>query len=81
MDINSVQQNHVFLVISGIDNDNVILCISCTVIKFNKVDVYNRFPLEVAVPYKTALSHSILTGLLINVCIYLCIFERNDFIV
>ena len=51
------------------------------VLSFNKAYFYNRYPLEVAVPSKTALSHSLLTGLRINICINICISERKDIVV
>ena len=34
--------------------------------------------LEVTVPYETVLLHGLMTGLRIDICIYICISERDN---
>ena len=43
--------------------------------------VYNHSLLEVAVPSMNALWHGLITGLRIDIFIYICISERNNLVV
>ena len=56
----------------------VVLCIKEKLTHHKNLYVYNPSPCDVAVPYKTELSHSFLTGLGIDICMYICISERDD---
>ena len=63
-------------------NDSVmktlVLCVKEKLPHHNNLSVYNPSLCDVSVTYKTELSHSFLTRLRIDVCIYICISDRDD---